>query len=77
MATKLTLSVDPSVVEAAKQYAAVSGTSISRLVENYLIAITLPARPSGTPPILARWRGALANVGIEDYQEYLIGKYEK
>jgi hypothetical protein len=75
--TKLTLSVDPSVVEAAKRYAAASGTSVSRLVENYLTAITSPTEVAGPPPMLARWRGALANIDLEDYREHLIGKYGK
>ena len=75
MATKLTLSVDPFVVEAAKRYAAASGTSVSQLVENYLSAITLPTRAVGPPPILARWRGSLADVDTEDYREHLARKY--
>jgi len=39
---KLTLSVDPSVVKRAKDYAARRGTSVSRLVESYLDLVSRP-----------------------------------
>jgi hypothetical protein len=38
-AAKLTLSVDPKVIEAAKEYAAETGTSVSQLVEDFLSAV--------------------------------------
>ncbi len=53
MATKLTLSVDPQVVAAAKEYAAMRGRSVSELVEAYLAAITAAAAPAAAPPQLA------------------------
>lgn len=77
MTSKLTLSVDSSVVEAAKRYAAASGTSVSRLVENYLAAITRPPPGGGPPPVLARWRGSMADVDVEDYRAHAVGKYGK
>ena len=36
MQAKLTLTIDPQVVHAAKRYAKQSGTSLSAMVENYL-----------------------------------------
>lgn len=75
MGNKLTLSVDRQVVEAAKRYAAATGTSVSSLVENYLAAITSASRPSEQPPMLARWRGALSGVDIADHRAHLVEKY--
>jgi len=40
MTTKLTLTVEKSVIEKAKSFARQSGRSLSELVENYLEAIT-------------------------------------
>jgi hypothetical protein len=75
MSTKLTLSVDKGVVIAAKQYAAENGTSVSKLVEAYLSAITAAHAPEPPPPRLARWRGALKEGRIEDHKAWLATKY--
>lgn len=40
MSTKLTLTVDKSVIEKAKRYAKKQGRSLSDLIENYLKTIT-------------------------------------
>lgn len=40
MNTKLTLSVDPLVVEKAKKYAKTSGKSLSNIVEEYLKSLS-------------------------------------
>ncbi len=40
MITKLTLTIDQSVIELAKQYAKSKEQSLSNLIENYLKAIT-------------------------------------
>jgi DNA topoisomerase IA len=40
MRTKLTLTVEKSVIEKAKSYAGKTGRSLSELVENYLESIT-------------------------------------
>lgn len=76
MATqKLTLSVDPDVVEAAKRYAAAHGTSVSQLVEEFLAAVSSENVPSRTPPVLARLRGTLRGVSVEDHRAHLAEKY--
>jgi hypothetical protein len=76
MATqKLTLSVDPAVVEAAKRYAAAHGTSVSQLVEAFLATVSAENAPSRTTPVLARLRGVLSGVSIADHQDYLAAKY--
>ena len=76
---KLTLSVDGKVVDVAKKYAARRGTSVSRLVQEYLrlISRVAPSQERATPPILARWRGALkgSRVDVGDYRRYLERKY--
>lgn len=76
MATqKLTLSVDPTVVEAAKRYAAAHGTSVSQLVEEFLAAVSSENVPLRIPPVLARLRGVLRGVSVEDHREHLSEKY--
>lgn len=76
MATqKLTLSVDPQVVAAAKRYAAGRGTSVSQLVEAFLAALSAGGVRSPAPPILTRLRGSLRDVSIDDHREHLVEKY--
>lgn len=60
MSTKLTLSIDESVIKDAKEYAQKTGRSVSQLVESYLKAITSPSKKqkSKLPPHLKRWHGA-------------------
>ena len=40
MSTKLTLTIDKSVIEEAKQYAKSQGRSLSKLIEEYLKSIS-------------------------------------
>ena len=76
MATqKLTLSVAPEVVEAAKRYAAGHRTSVSQLVEDFLATLVAASSPPAQPPVLQRLRGALRDVEIEDHRQYLAEKY--
>ena len=76
---KLTLSVEEAVVGRAKEYAAARGTSVSRLVEDYLRLIAEGGEEGDKEPtpVLARWRGALEGSRAEgrDYQRYLEKKY--
>ena len=75
---KLTLSVEEAVVGRAKEYAAARGTSVSRLVEDYLRLIAEdPDREEEATPVLARWRGALegSRTDRRDYRRYLEKKY--
>lgn len=41
MITKLTLTIDESVIAMSKQYARAKGQSLSQLVENYLKSVSL------------------------------------
>lgn len=71
---KLTLSVDGAVVSRAKQYAAARGTSVSRLVETFLDAVTRHGSEA-SPPVLARLRGSLKGARPGDYQRHIERKY--
>lgn len=75
MTTKLTLNVDPAVIGAAKKYATANGTSVSRLVETYLAAITRAASGRQQTPQLTRWRGSMSEVEVEDHRAWLAQKY--
>ena len=75
MTTKLTLSVDPQVVAAAKLYAAAAGTSVSQLVEAYLTVIVATPAPSGAAPVLSRVRGSMRVIEGADYHAHLVEKY--
>ena len=44
MTTKLTLTIEEKVIDAAKRYAQKKGKSLSHLVENYLKSITSETR---------------------------------
>ncbi len=76
--SKLTLSVDNTVVRRAKRYARARGTSVSRLVERFLdiVATDGPGAPVTTePPILRRLRGSLKGVAENEYRRHLQRKY--
>ncbi len=75
---KLTLSVDAKVVDGAKRYAEQRGTSVSRLVEEYLAVISRGAGVRDEPPILARVRGLLKGSRLDerDYRRHLREKYQ-
>ena len=82
MATKLTLSVNPQVVERAKEYARKKGISISKIVEDYLSKITSVHFKSKSKTIssLMKLRGILGPVPDDfDYKneiaDYLSKKH--
>jgi hypothetical protein len=75
MTTKLTLSVNPTVVSRAKRYAKKQGVSVSRLVEVYLASISEEPAPADLPPMVASLRGILKNTDTEAYRKHLVRKY--
>jgi hypothetical protein len=75
MTTKLTLSVDPTVVASAKRYAAARGTSVSRLVQDYLAAVAAEPAAVAATPVLARLRGALEGADVEVHRARLVEKH--
>jgi hypothetical protein len=77
--SKLTLSVDNTVVRRAKRYAARRGTSVSQLVERYLDLVSRPAatEKAELTPLLKGVRAELkgVRVDVDDYRRYLERKY--
>ncbi|MCU0352685.1 MAG: DUF6364 family protein [Cytophagales bacterium] len=73
MNTKLTLTIEQSVIEEAKKYAKDKGKSLSGLVENYLKAIVSEPKvgqPTETP-IVQSLKGSFSAPESFDYQKEL------
>jgi hypothetical protein len=74
--SKLTLSVEKSVVSRARRYAKRQGVSVSEMVETYLAAVVAPSdQGQRRSPILHALRGALKNADIKQYRSHLAAKY--
>ncbi len=78
MATKLTLALDPDVIERAKEYAKLKNTSLSKLVENFLRKIANTDKGKGSleeiSPLVKKLSGVLnlppdydTKTGCRDY----------
>lgn len=79
-ATKLTLRLEESLIEEAKEFARSSGKSLSQVVADYFRALTRPTNPVSEDiptPITDRLAGRLRGSGlsIEDYRQHLVEKY--
>jgi hypothetical protein len=72
--SKLTLSVNRSVVSRAKRYAKQQGLSVSEIVETYLDAVSSP-RAQEAPPVLRSVRGSLRKADLKGYKRHLVEKY--
>ncbi len=59
MTTKLTLTVEKSIIERAKLYAKNTGRSLSELIENYLETITQEGEEERLSPKLNKIVGAV------------------
>lgn len=59
MTTKLTLTVEKSIIERAKSYAKNTGRSLSELIENYLESITRDNAENELSPRLRKIVGAV------------------
>jgi len=79
MATKLTLTIDQSVISKAKKYARKNGQSVSNIVENYLKNITMEETNSESdlPPITKSLKGIFKAPPDFDYKKELIKDLEK
>jgi hypothetical protein len=77
MSAKLTLSIDQNVIENAKKYAKNQKKSVSKLVEEYLSSITLPADKkieyNALGPITKELVGIIKVNKHLDYKEILAG----
>lgn len=79
MQTKLTLRLEKSLIEKAKQYAQRVGKPVSRIVADYFLSLD-EGDPKGTievTPLVRSLRGSLRNVDIseQDYRNHLEDKY--
>jgi formiminotetrahydrofolate cyclodeaminase len=77
MATKLTLTVEKSVIERAKQYAKNTGRSLSELIENYLDTITQDKNEEIISPKLKKIVGSVKLPDDFDEQKELRSYLEK
>ncbi len=59
MTTKLTLTVEKSVIERAKSYAKNTGRSLSEIIENYLTTITKESSNNELSPTLKKIVGVV------------------
>jgi len=77
MQTKLTLRLDESLIEQAKQYAKQHDKSLSQVVSDYFQILTRKSEGVETPPITRSLIGVLENSHIEtdDYKKHLEEKY--
>lgn len=79
MSTKLTLTIEESVIENAKQYARQKGTSLSNMVENYLkvVANESVCEERELSPIVKSMKGAFKVPEEFDYKEELSKSLSK
>ena len=81
MDTKLTLSMDKKVIEKAKKYAAKENTSLSNLIEGFLIRITGNEVKKELPPLVNSLsgilKGKISDGWKEDKMKHLESKYSK
>jgi hypothetical protein len=80
METKLTLRLKKKVIDQAKKYANDHETSLSKLIENYLSAITSATKSDETiSPLVKSLSGVIHIPGTEDtkdkYHNHLDEKY--
>jgi hypothetical protein len=73
MNTKLTLTIDDSIIERAKAYAKDKGRSLSDLIENYLNAITREQNQSeiDITPVVKSLKGSFKAPDGFDYKKEL------
>jgi len=60
MTTKLTLTIQDEVIQAAKAYAAESGRSLSDIVENYLKSLQLENKAPSFSPKIKKLKGIIS-----------------
>jgi len=79
MDSKLTLKLNESVIERAKQYAKENNISLSRMIESYLQAVTLKKRTNvKISPLVESLTGVVELENYDyrkDYTDFLSQKY--
>ncbi len=83
MDTKLTLKLDKEVIEKAKHYAAEKHLSLSKLIENYLNAVTTNIDNRVSEPIspyvksISSGKSVSPNIDYKDiYADYIAEKHK-
>ena len=81
MDTKLTLSLDKSIIDQAKIYAKSNQISLSRLIESYLATLTSNTKSKiEITPLVESLSGVINledSIDLrEDYTDFLIEKYK-
>jgi len=72
MNTKLTLTIEQSIIKKAKSYAKEKGRSLSDIIENYLKAITSEQRViEDISPLVNSLRGSFKSPESFDYKKEL------
>lgn len=73
MNTKLTLTIEQTIIAKAKNYAKAKGRSLSDIIENYLKAITREDNIESTPltPIVKSLKGTFKAPRKMDYKKEL------
>ncbi len=76
------LYLDPEAIEHGERYARLHGTTLSRLVSDFLRALPLQRAPQDLSPTVRRLMGAgvprdreASGADIEDYRQHLMNKY--
>ncbi len=77
MQTKLTLRLEESLIQQAKNYAKQHDKSLSQVVADYFQVLTQQSKKSITSPITKSLIGVLDtnNIDEKDYKKYLEEKY--
>ncbi len=68
MTTKLTLTIDETVIVSAKKYAAIKGKSLSKMVENYLK--TMSSTIENELPFSPKVANLIGSIQLPDSFEY-------
>jgi hypothetical protein len=70
MTTKLTLTIDDSIISIAKKYAKEKGKSLSDIVENYLLTLTSKENnDEKISPKIIKLKGVIKMRGNFDYKK--------
>lgn len=78
MTTKLTLTIDDSVIATAKEFAKNNGKSLSQIVENYLVTLTGPDKmQEEISPRILKLMGAIELPEDFDYKKSLTEALSK
>jgi hypothetical protein len=79
MNTKLTIKLDKDVIEKAKDYVKKEKTSLSKMIENYLLSVVAKKSHNEITPLVKSLSGVIkppAEDYKKEYTDYLAEKYK-